>query len=242
MFSDRVRSLWNAQNASRPLGEAPSPRDWFVFENKADATDLYIYDAIFPDDGWGGGGVGAAAFQEQLNAVKTATINLFLNSPGGLVHEGVTIYNALRQHPATVNVTVQGIAASIASVIAMSGDTVRMAGGSMMMIHQAYGMTLGNAADMRKMAEALDKMTDSIAGIYAQRSKKDVSHWRALMDEETWFSEQEAVSAGLADSVIGGAKNLLTQTAQPEPKPDPGTAARRLVALAQLEVIHAYAH
>lgn len=243
MFSERVRELWNSQNAARPLGDAPPRRDWFLFENKADSTDLYIFDAIYPNDGFGGG-VGAADFQEQLNAVKSKQINLFLNSPGGLVHEGVTIFNALKAHPATVNVTVQGIAASIASVIAQAGDTIQMAGGSMMMIHQAYGMTLGNASDMRKMAEALDKMTSSIAGIYASRSGKDTSHWLGLMAAETWFSDQEAVVAGLADSVVGAKPSASTPKAQlEETQPDAGTAARRqLAAAAYLEVIHAYAH
>lgn len=241
MFSERIKALWNSQNSSRPIGDGLKPRDWFLFENKADSSDLYIFDAIYPDDGWGGGGVGAAAFQEQLNAVKSPVINLYLNSPGGLVHEGITIYNALKQHPATVNVIVQGIAASIASVIAMSGDRIEMAGGSMMMIHQAFGMTLGNASDMRKMADALDKMTSSIAGIYAERSGKDTSHWLSLMEAETWFSDQEAVVAGLADSVVG-AKPSQPKAQLSESKPDTGAAARRLVALAQLEVIHAYAH
>lgn len=242
MFSERVRSLWNAHNASRPLGERPTPRDWFLFENKADATDLYIYDAIYPDDGWRGGGVGAAAFQEQLNGVKSKTINLFLNSPGGLVHEGITIYNALKAHPATVNVTVQGIAASIASVIAQAGDRIEMAGGSMMMIHEAFGFSMGNASDMRKMAEALDKMTSSIAGIYAARSGKDTSRWLDLMAAETWFSDQEAVVAGLADIVTGG-KSASSPKAQLEDssQPDSGTAARRQLIAAQMEVLHAYA-
>lgn len=231
-----MRSLWNSQNTSRPISDKPLARDWFLFENKADATDLYIYDAIYPDDGFSGG-VGAAAFQEQLNGVKTPQINLFLNSPGGLVHEGVTIYNALKSHPATVNVTVQGIAASIASVIAQAGDTIQMAGGSMMMIHQAYGMVLGNAADMRKTAEALDKMTSSIAGIYSARSGKDASHWLALMEAETWFGDQEAVAAGLADAVTGAKIKAKAE----ESMPDKGTTARRLVALAQMEVMNAYA-
>lgn len=239
MFSERVRALWNTQNAARPLGDKPVARDWFTFENKADATDLYIYDAIYPDDGWGGG-VGAAAFQEQLNAVKSKQINLFLNSPGGLVHEGITIYNALKSHPATVNVTVQGIAASIASVIAQAGDRIEMASGSMMMIHEAFGFAMGTGADMRKMADALDKMTSSIAGIYAGRSGKDTSNWLALMAAETWFSDQEAVVAGLADSVVGG-KSTSPRAQLEEPKPDQGAEHRRRLVAAQMEVLHAYA-
>lgn len=240
MFSARVQTLWNSQNTTRPIGDRPPARDWFVFENKADSTDIYIYDAIYPDDGWGGG-VGAAAFQDQLNAVKTGAINLFLNSPGGIVSEGITIYNALRQHPATVNVTVQGMAASIASVIAMAGNRIEMASGSMMMIHEAWGFALGTARDMRKNAEALDKMTQSIAGIYAERGRKDARQWLDLMAEETWFTDQEAVLAGLADA-IAGTKTTSPKAQLAESTPDKGTAMRRLLAVAQLEVIHANTH
>lgn len=241
MFSERVRELWNSQNTARPIGDTVTRRDWFTIENRADSADVFIYDAIYPDDGFGGG-VGAAAFQQELNAIKSKTINLFLNSPGGLVHEGITIYNALKAHPATVNVTVQGIAASIASVIAQAGDRIEMAGGSMMMIHEAFGFSMGNASDMRKMAEALDKMTSSIAGIYAARSGKDTSRWLDLMAAETWFSDQEAVVAGLADIVTGG-KSASSPKAQLEDssQPDSGTAARRQLIAAQMEVLHAYA-
>lgn len=241
MFSERVRELWNSQNTARPIGDTVTRRDWFTIENRADSADVFIYDAIYPDDGFGGG-VGAAAFQQELNAIKSKTINLFLNSPGGLVHEGITIYNALKAHPATVNVTVQGIAASIASVIAQAGDRIEMAGGSMMMIHEAFGFSMGNASDMRKMAEALDKMTSSIAGIYAARSGKDTSRWLDLMAAETWFSDQEAVVAGLADIVTGG-KPASSPKAQLEDssQPDSGTAARRQLIAAQMEVLHAYA-
>jgi ATP-dependent protease ClpP protease subunit len=107
-----------------------------------------------------------------------------------------------------------------------------------MMIHEAWGMAMGTAGDMRKSAESLDKMTSSIAGIYASRSGKDTAHWLALMAAESWFSDQEAVVAGLADSVIG-TKPTSPKAQLEETKP--GTAARRQLAAAYLEVIHAYA-
>lgn len=239
MFSERLRNLWNSQNTSRPIGPGVTQRDWFRFENKADVAELYIYDAIFPDDGFGSG-VGAADFQKQLNEITAKQLNLYLNSPGGLVSDGTTIYNALKQHPATVNVRVMGMAASIASVIAQAGDTIEMSPGSLMMIHEAFGFAMGTGADMRKMADALDKMTSSIAGIYAGRSGKDTSNWLALMAAETWFSDQEAVVAGLADSVVGG-KSTSPRAQLEEPKPDQGAEHRRRLVAAQMEVLHAYA-
>ena len=241
MFSERLRNLWNSQNASRPIGPGVTPRDWFRFENKAEVSELFIYDAIFPDDGFSGG-VGAAEFQKQLNEVKAPKLNLYLNSPGGLVSDGTTIYNALKQHPATVNVRVMGLAASIASVIAQAGDTIEMSPGSLMMIHKASGLTIGNDDDHELAMNALRKMSESIAGIYALRSGKGASHWLSLMKAETWFSDQEAVVAGLADSVVGQAAPGPTNTVEKPASPSWQDAARRLVAAAQMEVIHAYAH
>lgn len=242
MFSAQLRAIWNAQNRGRPIGDVPQRRDWFQFENKADSTDLYIYDAIYPDDGLGAGGIGAISFQEQLNAVKSGRINLYLNSPGGLVDEGLTIYNALRTHPATVNVVVQGIAASIATVIAQAGDRVEMAPGSMMMIHEAYGFSMGTAGDMARAAAMLEKMTASIAGIYALRSGRDAGEWLPLMAAETWFNDQETVDAGLADGLVGragaapaGRNERATSSGEDEMN------RRRLLVTAQMEVIHAYA-
>ncbi len=241
MFSERLRNLWNSQNSSRPIGDGVTQRDWFTIENRADSADLFIFDAIMDF------GVTAGEFQRQLNDIKAPRINLFINSPGGLVHDGVAIYNALKQHPAKVHAQVQGIAASIASVILMAGDTREMSPGSLLMIHPAHGLVMGNAGDMRQMADALDKMTNSIAGIYATRSGKDTSHWQSLMTAETWFNDREAVVAGLADSVVGEATNLqattpVNQQEQPEASPDWRIAARRLVAAAQMEVIHGYGH
>ena len=245
MFSERLRNLWNSQNSSRPIGDGLKPRDWFRFENKADVAELYIYDAIYPADPFhGGGGVGAAEFQKQLNEITSAQLNVYINSPGGLVDEGTAIYNALKQHPAKVNTRVMGIAASIASVIAQAGDTIEMSPGSLMMIHEASALTVGTSADHRKSAEVLATMTASLAGIYAARSGKDVSHWRSLMAAETWFSDQEAVVAGLADSVVGQTTaKPTTQVEKSEAsQPDWRIAARRMVAAAQLEVIHGYGH
>jgi len=228
-------------------------REWFRFENKGnDTTDVYIYDEI----GWFG--VLASEFVGELRKVKASTINLHLNSPGGDVFDGIAIRNALAQHPATVNVVVDGIAASIASVIATAGDTVTMASGSMLMVHDPWAMVVGNASDMRGTADALDKMAESIAGFYAARAGTETD-WRAVMAAETWYTADEAVAAGLADSVASTAavKNEFDLSifrnyrppevgTSPEPSPAPVVraaadwriAARHAVAAAELEVIH----
>lgn len=177
---------------------AKGPHDWYRIEAKADEpAEVWIYDEI----GWYG--TSAGDFARDLAAVTSSTINLHLNSPGGSVFDGVAIHNSLRAHKATVNVTVDGIAASIASVIAMAGDTVTMGRGTEMMIHNPSGIVLGNAVDMREMADLLDRLALDLAGFYHERAGGTLASWSAAMDAETWYSAQEAVDAGLADSVIG---------------------------------------
>lgn len=166
-----------------------------------DTAELFMLDEI------GYFGITAADFTRELAALDVGTINLHISSPGGGVFDGVAIFNRLREHPAKVHVTVDGIAASIASVIAMAGDTVTMGRGAQLMIHCASGVVLGQAIDLRKMADILDKLDrDTIATAYADRAGGTVAHWLDLMAKEQWFSDHEAVAAGLADAVMGAAR------------------------------------
>ena len=150
-------------------------------------------------------GVTAQDFVDEILAISSKNIELHVNSPGGDVFDGVAIMNAIADHPATVNVIVDGIAASAASFLAMAGDTVKMNRGSQMMIHDASGFCYGNAADMADTQALLDRISDLIAGIYAERAGGTVEAWRALMQAETWYSASEAVTAGLADEAVGAA-------------------------------------
>jgi hypothetical protein len=117
------------------------------------------------------------------------------------VYDGIAILNALRNHKATVTVFVDGIAASAASFIAMAGDEIVMCRNAELMIHDSWGWCSGNAEEMAKAAAELDRVSDNIASIYAERAGGTTEEWRALMREETWYSAQEAVDAGLADRV-----------------------------------------
>lgn len=192
-----------AARTSAVLDNTKRPRDPLRFENAAsDAVDILIYGQIVDDimAEFFESGISAAGFARQLQGLKGKTLNVHVNSPGGLVFGGLAIYNLLRQHDAPVHVIVDGIAASIASVIAMAGDTVVMAPHAMMMIHEAFGMTVGNAADHKQMAEILGKESDAIAAVYAERADKRIN-WRQKMADETWFSDKEAVAAGLADRI-----------------------------------------
>ena len=175
--------------------------DWYRIKNQADAdvAEVWIYDEI------GYWGVTASDFVKELQTVDVDNIELHINSPGGDVFDGIAIYNALMNHKAKVTSYIDGLAASAASFIAMAGQEVIIARNATMMIHDAHGLCIGNAADMAEMANLLNKSSDNIADIYAQKSGNDVGIWRDAMRAETWYSSVEAVEAGLADKV--GSKN-----------------------------------
>jgi len=177
---------------------APPPKsDWFKIENKSSkSADIYVYDEI------GFWGTTAQDFVDQLKEIDSAQINLHINSPGGEIFDGLAIYNALKQHRASVTTYVDALAASAASFIAMAGDEVVMARNGVLMIHDGIGLVFGNADDMRDTAVILDKMSDNIADIYAQQAGGAVSYWRDFMKAETWYSAFEARDAGLADTVL----------------------------------------
>jgi len=160
-----------------------------------DTTVIRVMDEIW----WGG--VRAEDVVRDLVDITTPEIRVEINSPGGDVWDGIAIYNALRQHPAHVTTRVDGIAASIASVILQAGDRRVMVAASQAMIHNAWGFTVGDAGDHSATAAVLAQQDDVIAGIYASRSGRDRDRFRALMDAETWFTDETAVEAGLADEV-----------------------------------------
>ncbi|OMH30645.1 head maturation protease, ClpP-related [Tersicoccus sp. Bi-70] len=172
--------------------------------NEDGTATLAIYDPI---DSWGGDwGVSAKEFTAALAALPDTTteIRLHLNSPGGEVFEAVTMLNQLRAHPARVVAVVDGLAASAASFLAAGADEVVMGRNTQLMVHDASGLVIGNAGDMHQMAGVLDKLSDNIASIYAERAGGEIKDWRDVMLAETWFTAEEAVAAGLADRVDTG--------------------------------------
>lgn len=175
-----------------------SSRRWFDIQSKADEdATIRIYDYI----GWGG--VTAADFAKELKSVTAKTINVRVNTPGGDVFEGLAILNSLKDHGATIHVKIDGLAASIGSIIAMAGHTITMGESAFMMVHNPWALTIGNANDMREMAAVLDKIGGSLAGIYASRAKVTIEQAQSWMGNETWFTAEEAKAAGLADAVQG---------------------------------------
>lgn len=191
----------------RPVARLQNNRtDWFRLQNKAGETPrIYIYDEI------GYWGDNAKQFADALNSIEGSEIEVRLNSPGGDIFDGLAIYQSLKAHPADITVVVDGLAASIASVIAMAADKLVMAPKSTMMIHDGWTMSVGNAADMRKTADLLDKQSEIIASVYAERSGQPTDFWRARMREETWYNADEALAAGLIDEVEGKEKPAVDE-------------------------------
>jgi ATP-dependent Clp endopeptidase proteolytic subunit ClpP len=172
---------------------------WYSIKNLAgQPTQVTIYDEI------GFFGVSASDFLSDLAGID-GEIEMHVNSPGGDIFDGIAIYNQLKNRKAPVKVVVDGLAASAASFImqAASPGQLEVAPHSQVMIHDGFSMAIGNAADLRETADLLDKMSDEIASIYAERSGKPATYWRQQMQSETWYSDREAVTAGLADRISG---------------------------------------
>jgi len=137
-----------------------------------------------------------------------------INSDGGLVSHGTAIYNALRARPGLVHVSIDGTAASMASIIAMAGDTITIGEAATVMIHNAWTITLGDMRDHKQAADQLETITQQMAEIYANRTDNPVARVREWMDAETVFSAKGAVAAGFADAVAKpAAKNQNLRTA-----------------------------
>lgn len=173
-------------------------------EAKSNKADMYIDGEIVTDE-YEDSDTSASGFRDALKSLgDVKSINLHINSPGGSVFEGIAIYNMLKQNKAKVNVYVDGLAASIASVIAMSGDAIFMPSNAMMMIHNPWTLAVGNANELRKQADDLDQITKSSVQTYLNKAgdKLNEATLKELMDNETWLTAQEAVDYGLADEVM----------------------------------------
>jgi len=160
---------------------------------------VFIYDEI------GGFGVSCGDFLNQVRELP-GDLALHLNSPGGDVFDGLTIYQSLKNRSGKVTVHIDGLAASIASVIAMGADHVVMAPKAQVMIHDGWTMAQGNAQDFKKLVDLLDRTSNTIASVYAEKAGGTTEFWRERMQAETWYSADEALEAGLVDEVEGKAR------------------------------------
>lgn len=199
--------------------------------------ELFLYTEI------GAYGIGAEDFIAQLKAYSGQRVTLRINSPGGSVFEGAAIYNAVKRHPGGVDVVIDGLAASMASVIACGGTSVAMASNALFMIHNPASDMWGDAEDMRREADLLDKVKETIVNSYRDRTGMDAEEISSMMDAETWLTAEQALEFGFIDSIteplkaaakhdlsrfknraaIDNPKNVMTSESEnitPEPAPE----------------------
>ena len=174
---------------------------WYNIQNKAGKpADVYIFDEI------GTYGITAQEFITDIKDLKDTPINLRINSLGGDVFDGMAMYNVIKRREAKTTVYIEGIAASIATIISLGADEVVMAENSLFMIHNAWGGTMGEAKDMRKTAETLEKITGELTDIYRKKTGLSYDVLAEMMDEETWLNANEAFEMGFIDTISDSIK------------------------------------
>jgi len=181
--------------------ELPKINKRFEVLNKADndEADMYLYGSI--GSGWFAD-ISSKDVKAKLDNITAKIINVRINSGGGDVFESIAIHNLLKNHRATINIHIDGYAASGASVIAMAGDKIIMPKNTMMMIHRAWTFAYGNAAELRKIANDLEKIDVAVTESYTSRFVGERSELEKLLDQETWLTAEECKALGFCDEVV----------------------------------------
>lgn len=181
------------------FGDAPAANrpSWKIVNADSARPKLYVYDVI------GGWDLDAAEFVQAVHSITADAVDLHVNSPGGFVYDAVAMFEALEQHPAAVDVHIDGLAASAASFLAMAGDSVEIARGGRMMIHDAQLVVWGGPAELQEALDLANAVSDDISAYYAGRAGGTPESWRTAMRATTWYSAAQAKDAGLVDRVTG---------------------------------------
>tara|TARA_R110002012_G_scaffold276822_1_gene463897 strand:+ start:2807 stop:3817 length:1011 start_codon:yes stop_codon:yes gene_type:complete len=177
-------------------------KNWYNISGKASdgIVDIYIFDEI------GAYGLNAQSFIDEIKPYKNSPLNIHINCVGGDVFDGMAIYNIIKKRTARTTAYIEGIAASMGSVIALAADNVVMAENSLFMIHNAWGGAMGEAKEMKKTAKLLDKISGEIADIYVKKTNLPYNKVEEMMDEETWLNAEEAYELGFVDSISDAIK------------------------------------
>lgn len=198
----RTRAAAAGQHVAKMARPVGAHFEVYALAGDADVTTIDIYDVI------GEWGVNARTFREALNNVRTGTIQLRINSPGGSVFDAVAMYNDLVAHPARVEVQITGLAASAASLLAMAGDTIEIADNAFFMIHNTWTVVAGDRREMASAARTLERFDASFAKTYARRTGIEVDELHEMMDAETWLDAGDAVDLGFADSTVDAVEDV----------------------------------
>lgn len=188
-------------------------KKYYSLVQQGDEATITIYGDITSWE-WFESDVSSYTLSKELETIEADTINVYINSYGGEVAEGLAIYNALKRHKAKIKTFCDGFACSIASVIFMAGDERVMSNASLLMIHNAWTYTAGNANELRKQADDLDTITQASINAYMAAVNISEDELKEMLDNETWISPQDALSMGFATSVINDTSSKASQNAK----------------------------
>ena len=176
-------------------------KKYFQLTQNNNGVDIQIYGDITSWE-WFDSDVSSYTLSKQIEGLECDVINVYINSYGGEVAEGLAIYNQLKRHKAKVKTVCDGFACSAASVIFMAGDERVMSTASLLMIHNAWTYASGNAKELRKQADDLDTITQASINAYMQEVNITEEELRQMLDNETWISPQEAIEKGFITSIV----------------------------------------
>lgn len=184
---------------------------YYQLINNNEVSELHIFGDIVDEQYYDTDVAGAKLCQE-IKALNTNKIKVYINSYGGSVSAGLAIYNALKMHPAEITTYCQGFACSIASVIFMAGDNRIMSNASLLMIHNAWCNVSGNASELRKQADDLDKITQASINAYMEHANITKEELIGLLDGESWLTPEESLEMGFATEIIKEETNIVSQS------------------------------
>ena len=176
-------------------------KKYFQLTQNNNEVDIQIYGDITSWD-WFEGEISSYTLSKQIEELDCDKINVYINSYGGEVKEGLAIYNQLKRHKATVKTVCDGFACSAASVVFMAGDERVMSTASLLMIHNAWSWTSGNANELRKQADDLEKITQASINAYMQEVNITEEELKQMLDNETWITPQEALEMGFSTAIV----------------------------------------
>lgn len=197
---NKFRTEKAAKAISNFWGKPLKDSDWYSMDTSEGQTEILIYDVI----GWPY--VDANTFARDLSRIDSNEITIGINSPGGDLFDGTAIFNAIDKHPARITTRIDGVAASMASIIALAGDEIQIASNAYYMMHNPWSIAMGDYREFSEMGALLERFADNLAQTYSDKTGIDIAEARAMMDAETWIIGQELVDQGFADKVIGGKK------------------------------------
>lgn len=204
-MNTNYRNPKNAAAISKYWNKNLDSSDWYKIQDQEnDIATVWIYDAL----GWPF--ISADEFAKDLDKIKADTILCRINSPGGNVFDGLAVMNSLKNHSAKVITRIEGLAASIASVVALAGDEVQINSGAMLMIHDPWIMTVGNEKELRHTADVLSQIGGNLRDIYCKKTGIDEAEIESLMASESWFTASECKQRGFVDTVLDGSAEAIS--------------------------------